>query len=94
MVTTIVGIGAYYAKELRNLISPVGMRIVHIFLGIAATALGVTSFIYGLDKHTFTNNSPENTRLAVTVTVSVLTAWAMLGPIITLYNQAKNVLGR
>ncbi|CAG9861902.1 unnamed protein product [Phyllotreta striolata] len=86
-VALIGGITAYYSRSMPR-VSPMIVKVLHIFIGITAYIIGVATLVYGLE---YLMGAHSRGWVALTVLLLVYVAYSLLEPCKSLFNL---IMGR
>lgn len=88
------GFLTYFSQNLKTLVRPVVIKLVHVELGLITYILGVTAVLLGLFSHWFLANGSYNTR-NIFLVVGILGALLSLESALrSAYSKWKAVLSR
>lgn len=81
IVSLILGVVVYKSKDLYNKfhLKPVYVRSLHIFLGVSAYILGITSLCLGLNN--YFNEASDNAKIGLIAILGVQTGLNVIHPI-------------
>lgn len=92
IISIIGGALTNYSFQLRNLIRPVIMKIVHLFIGVLSFLLGMIALGYGIYSRWFTNRVSEEIQATFLSIIVLVTLYLMYKPLIHIIQRVKTII--